>query len=57
MIQDKQIESAQHDVERMMEEKSVIDGQYVNINKKINKYQIDFNAAKESKRSPAMGCD
>lgn len=48
LIQEKQINSAEHDVEKMMEEKAIIDGKYVELSKKIAKYNNDFLASQES---------
>lgn len=50
MIQEKQILHAEQDVERMMSEKTVIDGKYTELNKKLTKYQRDFAAAKEAQK-------
>ena len=48
LIQEKQILSAEHDVEKMMEEKAVIEGKYTELAKKIKAYEIKRDAAKES---------
>lgn len=45
MIQEKQILQAQHDVEKMMDEKAIIDGQYVNLSKKIQGYDDKYRSA------------
>jgi ribosomal protein S18 len=42
LIQEKQINQAQHDVEKMMTEKAVIDGKWTELNTKIGKYQQTF---------------
>jgi len=48
LLQEKQILSAEHDVEHMMEEKTKIDGKYTELNNKLKKYQLDMQAAGES---------
>ena len=48
LIQEKQILSAVHDVEHMMEEKTKIDGKYVELSKKLKNYQLEMQAAGES---------
>lgn len=48
LIQEKQILSAEHDVEHMMEEKTKIDGKYTELSKKLKKYQLDMQAAVET---------
>ena len=48
LIQEKQILSAEHDVEKMMEEKAVIEGKYTEFFKKIKGYEKKRDAAKES---------
>jgi hypothetical protein len=45
LIQEKQILSAEHDVEHMMEEKTKIDGKYIELSKKIKKYKNDMEGA------------
>lgn len=45
LIQEKQILSAEKDVEKMMEEKTKIDGKYVELSTKLVKYQNDFASA------------
>ena len=48
LIQEKQILSAEHDVEKMMEEKAIIEGKYTELSKKIKSYENKRDAAKES---------
>lgn len=48
LIQEKQILSAEEDVEKMMEEKAVIEGKYTELFKKIKSYENKRDAAKES---------
>jgi hypothetical protein len=45
LIQEKQINQAEHDVEKMMNEKTVIDGKWTELNTKLKKYNNDFQAA------------
>jgi hypothetical protein len=48
LIQEKQILSAEHDVEHMMEEKTKIDGKYTELSKKLKNYQLEMQAAAKS---------
>jgi hypothetical protein len=48
LIQEKQILSAEHDVEHMMDEKSKIDGKYAELSKKLRNYQLEMKTAAES---------
>ena len=48
LIQEKQILSAEQDVEKMMEEKTKIDGKYTELSKKLQNYQKEMQAAGKS---------
>lgn len=45
LIQEKQILQAEHDVEKMMQEKAIIDGKYVELHTKLEDYNNKFQAA------------
>ena len=47
LIQEKQILSAEHDIEEMMSQKAVIEGKYIELSMKIKKYENKRDAAKE----------
>jgi hypothetical protein len=48
LIQEKQILSAEQDIEKMMEEKTKIDGKYTELSNKLKNYQKEMQAAGKS---------